>query len=71
MANNLTKIIAGLLIAIAVLLGIYAWTLGRAPAHPPVVATPTIAAQSVPLVVAARVLPAGQPITADALKLAQ
>ncbi|KAB0657161.1 Flp pilus assembly protein CpaB [Burkholderia diffusa] len=71
MANNLTKIIAGLLIAIAVLLGIYAWTLGRAQVHPPVVATPTVAAQSVPVVVAARLLPAGQPIHADALKLAQ
>lgn len=35
MGNNLTKIIAGLLIALAVLLGIYAWMLGRAPAHPP------------------------------------
>ncbi|KVH44599.1 Flp pilus assembly protein CpaB [Burkholderia diffusa] len=71
MANNLTKIIAGLLIAIAVLLGVYAWTLGRAPAHPPVVAMPTAAAQSVSIVVAARLLPAGQPIPADALKLAQ
>ncbi|KVD94317.1 Flp pilus assembly protein CpaB [Burkholderia stagnalis] len=72
MANNLTKIIAGLLIAIAVLLGIYAWMLGRGPAHPPApVAMPAAAAKTVPIVVAARLLPAGQPISADALKVAQ
>ncbi|VWC70933.1 Flp pilus assembly protein CpaB [Burkholderia lata] len=70
MGNNLTKVLAGLLIAIAVLLGIYAWMLGRAPAHPPA-AAPTIAAvQTVPVVVATRLLPAGQPIQADAVKLA-
>lgn len=70
MANNLTKIIAGLLIAIAVLLGIYAWMLGRAPAQPPAVAPAVATAQTVPVVVATRLLPAGQPIPADALKLA-
>ncbi|KAB0684331.1 Flp pilus assembly protein CpaB [Burkholderia territorii] len=68
MANNVTKIIAGLLIAIAVLLGIYAWMLGRSsssavPAQPAATATP------VPVVVAARTLSAGQPIAADALKI--
>ncbi|KVL54723.1 Flp pilus assembly protein CpaB [Burkholderia territorii] len=68
MANNVTKIIAGLLIAIAVLLGIYAWMLGRnsssaVPAQPAATATP------VPVVVAARTLSAGQPIAADALKI--
>lgn len=68
MANNLTKIIAGLLIAIAVLLGIYAWMLGRStPSVAP--AQPTIAANPVPVVIAARTLPAGQPIAADALKM--
>ncbi|MGZ2744665.1 Flp pilus assembly protein CpaB [Burkholderia stagnalis] len=72
MANNLTKIIAGLLIAIAVLLGVYAWMLGRGAAHPTIpVAVPAAAAKTVPIVVAARLLPAGQPITADALKVAQ
>ncbi|MGS0894092.1 Flp pilus assembly protein CpaB [Burkholderia stagnalis] len=72
MANNLTKIIAALLIAIAVLLGVYAWMLGRGPAHPPANgAAQTAAAKTVQMVVAARLLPAGQPITADALKLAQ
>lgn len=70
MGNNLTKIIAGLLIAIAVLLGIYAWMLGRAPAHPPAVAPAVVAVQAVPVVVATRLLPAGQPIQADAVKLA-
>ncbi|AWV00437.1 Flp pilus assembly protein CpaB [Burkholderia sp. JP2-270] len=70
MANNLTKIIAGLLIAIAVLLGIYAWMLGRKPAAITPV-TSTVAMQSVPVVVATRPLPAGQPIPADALKVQQ
>ncbi|HHX4059960.1 MAG: Flp pilus assembly protein CpaB [Burkholderia contaminans] len=70
MGNNLTKIIAGLLIALAVLLGIYAWMLGRAPAHPPAAAPAVATVQAVPVVVATRLLPAGQPIPADALKLA-
>lgn len=68
MANNLTKIIAGLLIAIAVLLGIYAWMLGRSTPNP-VPVQQTVAASPVPVVVATRVLPVGQPITADALKI--
>ncbi|WP_175944661.1 Flp pilus assembly protein CpaB [Burkholderia pyrrocinia] len=68
MANNLTKIIAGLLIAIAVLLGIYAWMLGRSTPNP-VPTQQTVAASPVPVVVATRVLPVGQPITADALKI--
>ncbi|KAF1039312.1 MAG: hypothetical protein GAK33_01899 [Burkholderia lata] len=70
MANNLTKIIAGLLIAIAVLLGIYAWMLGRTTQSAPPVQQ-TVAASPVPVVIATRVLPAGQPITADALKIRQ
>lgn len=68
MANNLTKIIAGLLIAIAVLLGLYAWMLGRSSPTPAPV-SPTFATNPVQVVVATRSLPAGQPITADALKL--
>lgn len=68
MANNLTKIIAGLLIAIAVLLGLYAWVLGRSAPNPSPVSQ-TVAANPVPVVVATRPLFAGQPITADALKL--
>ncbi|HDR9487255.1 TPA: Flp pilus assembly protein CpaB [Burkholderia aenigmatica] len=68
MANNLTKIIAGLLIAIAVLLGIYAWMLGRSTSRP-VPVQPTVAANPVPVVIATRTLPVGQPIAADALKV--
>ncbi|MBR8301558.1 Flp pilus assembly protein CpaB [Burkholderia dolosa] len=68
MANNLTKIIAGLLIAIAVLLGAYAWMLGRSsPAPAP--APQIVAATPMPVVIATRTLPAGQPIAADALKV--
>ncbi|KEZ02536.1 pilus assembly protein CpaB, partial [Burkholderia sp. MSh2] len=70
MANNLTKITAGLLIAIAILLGAYAWMLGRKPADVAPV-TATVTTQSVPIVVATRPLPAGQPIPADALKVQQ
>lgn len=70
MANNLTKIIAGLLIAVAVLLGIYAWMLGRGTQNTAPVQQ-TVAASPVPVVIATRVLPAGQPITADALKIRQ
>ncbi|WP_175881595.1 Flp pilus assembly protein CpaB [Burkholderia sp. BCC0044] len=70
MANNLTKIIAGLLIAIAILLGVYAWMLGRKPADVAPVAS-TVATRSVPVVVTTRPLQAGQPIPADALKVQQ
>ncbi|AIO47163.1 TPA: Flp pilus assembly protein CpaB [Burkholderia cenocepacia] len=70
MANNLTKIIAGLLIAIAILLGVYAWMLGRKPGDVAPVAA-TVATQSVPVVVTTRPLQAGQPIPADALKVQQ
>ncbi|WP_323118046.1 Flp pilus assembly protein CpaB [Burkholderia alba] len=71
MANNLTKIIAALLIGIAILLGIYAWVLGRKPAPAVPGAAPAVATRTFPLVVAARQLPAGQPITVDALKVQQ
>ncbi|WP_175819951.1 Flp pilus assembly protein CpaB [Burkholderia sp. BCC0419] len=70
MANNLTKIIAGLLIAIAILLGVYAWMLGRKPADVAPAAS-TVATQSVPVVVTTRPLQAGQPIPAEALKVQQ
>ncbi|VWB20174.1 SAF domain-containing protein [Burkholderia lata] len=68
MANNVTKIIAGLLIAIAVLLGIYAWVLGRSASRPAPVQQVTTAT-AVPVVIATRTLPGGQPIPADALKV--
>lgn len=68
MANNITKIVAGLLIAIAVLLGIYAWVLGRSVSSP-TPAQPMVAATAVPIVIATRALSGGQPIPADALKI--
>ena len=64
---NFTKVLAAVLIGIAILLGLYAWTLSR---HAP------SAAKSIPqaktafaVVVAARRLPAGQPIATDALRV--
>jgi pilus assembly protein CpaB len=63
---NLTRILAGVLIALALLLGIFAWTLSRRP----VVHSAVPAAQATfPVVVAARVLPAGKPISVDALRV--
>lgn len=70
MANNLTKIIAGLLIFVAVLLGIYAWLLGRKPA-PVLPVNQPVASRTFPVVVATHALPAGQPITVDELKVQQ
>ncbi|MBN3728610.1 Flp pilus assembly protein CpaB [Burkholderia sp. Ac-20379] len=71
MANNLTKIFAVALIAIALLLGIYAWVLGRRPA--PIVQhnVQQTAAQLFPVVVATHPLKAGQAIPADSLKVQQ
>jgi pilus assembly protein CpaB len=63
---NLTKILAGVLIAVAVLLGLLAWTVSRRPA--PAVVTPAAQA-SFPVVVATRALPAGKPITLDELRV--
>ncbi|MEK6348328.1 MAG: Flp pilus assembly protein CpaB [Burkholderia sp.] len=70
MANNLTKIFAVALIAIAVLLGIYAWVLGRRPA-PIVQDNVQQAAKLFPVVVATHPLKAGQAIPADSLKVQQ
>ncbi|NPT59494.1 Flp pilus assembly protein CpaB, partial [Paraburkholderia elongata] len=63
---NLTKILAGVLIAVALLLGLFAWTLSRRPA--PVAVTSATHA-SFPVVVATRTLPAGKPITFDELRV--
>jgi pilus assembly protein CpaB len=63
---NLTRILAGVLIALALLLGVFAWTLSRRPVTHPVAA---VAQASFPVVVAGRVLPAGKPITVDALRV--
>lgn len=67
---NLTKIAAGLLIAAALVLGLFAIMLARrAPAPQPVVAQVTTTQALTPVVVATRTLPAGQPIPADALRV--
>jgi pilus assembly protein CpaB len=65
--QNLNRIIAVLLLGAALLLGLFAWMLGRRP--PPAPATPVVAQASFPVVVATQALPAGKPITADALRL--
>lgn len=67
---NLTKIAAGLLIAAALVLGLFAIMLARrAPAPQPVVQAATTTQALTPVVVATRTLPAGQPIPADALRV--
>jgi pilus assembly protein CpaB len=67
---NITKIAAGALIVVALLLGLYAWTLSRhAPAAAPVVAAAPVSDAMFPTVVATRLLPAGMPITDDALRV--
>lgn len=71
---NLTKIIAAILVLLALALGGYAWLLSRQP-PPPVATAPAAAtakaahAQTFPVVVAAKPLPAGQAIPADALRI--
>lgn len=75
---NLPKIIAAILVLLALALGGYAWVLSRkAPPPPPATATSGAApakasqAQTFPVVVAAKPLPAGQAIPADALRVEQ
>ncbi|QQC64937.1 Flp pilus assembly protein CpaB [Paraburkholderia ginsengisoli] len=63
---NLTRILAGVLIAVALVLGIFAWTLARRPAPVPV--APAVHA-SFPVVVATRALPAGKAITVEDLRV--
>ncbi|WP_431110541.1 Flp pilus assembly protein CpaB [Variovorax paradoxus] len=72
---NLTKIIAAVLVLLALALGGYAWLLSRQP-PPPVVAAPsaaaagkTVQAQTFRVVVAAKPLPAGRAIPPDALRV--
>ncbi|MBD9662533.1 Flp pilus assembly protein CpaB [Variovorax sp. VRV01] len=72
---NLTKVIAAILVLLALALGGYAWMLSRQP-PPPVAVAPSAAAsskaaqaQTFPVVVAAKPLPAGQAIPADALRI--
>lgn len=72
---NLTKILAGLLVVLAMVLAIGAWLLGRQPSQP--VAAPAAATKEQapvtlhPVVVAARPIAAGQRLTAEDVKLAQ
>lgn len=72
---NLTKVIAAVLVLLAFALGGYAWMLSRKPPLPVAVAPSAAApgkaaqAQTFPVVVAAKPLPAGQPIPADALRI--
>lgn len=67
---NLTKVVAGLLIAAALVLGAFAFMLARRAPPAPVVQPVSSAVQTlVPVVVATRTLPAGQPIPADALRV--
>jgi len=64
---NITRILAGSLIALALLLGIFAWSLSR---RAPAPVAPVVQGEaSFPVVVASRDLPAGKPIEADALTL--
>jgi pilus assembly protein CpaB len=72
---NLTKIVAAILVLLALALGGYAWMLSRQPPPPVAVASAAInpgkavQAQTFPVVVAAKPLPAGQAIPADALRI--
>jgi pilus assembly protein CpaB len=67
---NLTKIAAGLLIAAALMLGIFAIMMWRRAPAPQPVAQPAATMQALtPVVVATRTLSAGQPIPADALRV--
>ena len=75
---NLTKIIAAILVLLAIVLGGYAWMLGRqAPQKTAIAAAPAPASDQAqgqqtlthPVVVAAKPLPAGQIIPADALRI--
>lgn len=73
---NLTKIVAAILVLLAIALGGYAWMLSRQPPAPVVAATSPatgpVKAQEVlvyPVVVAAKALPAGEAIPADALRV--
>jgi len=67
MVNVATRILAGLLIAAALVLGLYAWTLSRRP--PPAAQVQQVAQGTFPVVVAQRRLSVGQPISPDAVHI--
>jgi pilus assembly protein CpaB len=66
---NVTKIAAGVLIALALMLGLYAWVLSRQPVPARPIAQAAVPAAMFPIVVATRLLPAGAPIASDALRV--
>lgn len=66
---NLMKIAAGVSIAAALLLGIYAWALSRHAAVPVTAVKAALPETTFPVVVATRLLPAGAPIAGDALRV--
>lgn len=74
---HLTKIIAAILVLLAIALGGYAFMLSRAPAPAPIAAAPIASppkvqdAPTYPVVIASKTLPAGQVIPVDALRVAQ
>lgn len=74
---NISKIIAAILVLLAIALGIYAWMLARKPAAaPPVAAAPNTtpaqqASPTFPAVFTTKVVKAGQPIPADAVRVEQ
>ncbi|MBB1599330.1 Flp pilus assembly protein CpaB [Variovorax sp. UMC13] len=71
---HLTKIIAALLMLVALALGIYAWVLSRKPAplQPTAIAAAAASKEQkalFPVVVTTRAVPAGQPLTAESLRV--
>jgi pilus assembly protein CpaB len=73
---NLSKIIAAILVVIAILLGVYAWMLGRKPPPSPAATSTSVSVneapkKTYPVVFTSKTVPAGQPIPADALVIQQ
>lgn len=71
---HLTKIIAALLVLVALALGVYAWVLSRQPVPPPpaaIAADSAMKEQKVlfPVVVTTRAVPAGEPMAAESLRV--
>lgn len=71
---HFTKIIAALLVLVALALGVYAWVLSRQPTPlPPAVSAAAAAAKEqkvlFPVVVTSRAAPAGQPLTGESLRV--
>jgi len=71
--NNVTKIVAAMLVLLAVLLGGYAFVLATKPAQvaKPAVAPTPLSEKRIPVVVADKLLPGGVPIDTGALKVVE